>query len=144
MNNFDLLQRLEQSLKRALTTTREQIVLAGFDMFLSKTAEPSMNYAVPKTSENWDRALAELVEVCVQQQRQPRLEYFHELYPGLQKALLQAGFIQEMSAPVMILVDSDLSEQYNVLYKQTTVFLSTKKRKYSRLSCVGKVWLLVV
>ncbi len=111
MNNLDSLQRLEQSLKRARTSTREQLVLSGFEFFISASSEPYMNYAIPKVTENWSLAIQELVEVCVAQDRQPRLEYFHELYPMLKPALEQAGFVQEMTAPVMILLDTDLSRQ---------------------------------
>ena len=135
-SNLTLLQHLEQSLKDALNATREQTMLSGFDMFISKTAEPSMNYAIPKVAEDWRLAIKELIEGCMAQGRQPRLEYFHELYPGLKNALEAAGFVQDMSAPVMILTATVLSTkkshidaEYSILEDKNAMLETFLKRQ---------------
>lgn len=109
MNNIDLLQRLEHSLKNILRVTREHVATSGFDIFISSSSDGPMNYAVPKKTENWESSIAELIKVFTKRHRQARLEYFHDLYPRLELALKRAGFLQEMSAPVMALTREYLS-----------------------------------
>jgi ribosomal protein S18 acetylase RimI-like enzyme len=107
MNN---LKRLEQSLRQTLTATREHLALQGFDLFISESTNLHLSCAIPKTTEDWTTAIKELLDTFTKRERQSRLEYFHELYPELKAALEQVGFVQEMSAPVMILTDTDLSQ----------------------------------
>jgi ribosomal protein S18 acetylase RimI-like enzyme len=106
-----MLQRLEDSLKRAASVTKEQISLNGFDIFISPSENAYMNFAVPKLGITaWASAIAEMVQLFRDKQRQPRLEYFHELHPTLKDALAKEGLVQDMSTPVMTLIAVDLSQ----------------------------------
>jgi ribosomal protein S18 acetylase RimI-like enzyme len=110
-SNLALLQRLEQSLKRAAGMTRELLPLSGFDVLIAPSANAYMNYAVPKAGvEDWALKIKEMNRAFIDKQRQPRLEYFQELYPTLREALANSGFVQDMSAPVMTLEPFDLSQ----------------------------------
>lgn len=112
MIKLELLQRLEQSLKRAATLSKKRELVAGFDIFISESSSPYMNVAVPSSAQvDWQHSIEEMKNYFNHRQRQARLEYFHELYPNLKAALEKAGFIQEMAAPVMILTKENLSSK---------------------------------
>jgi ribosomal protein S18 acetylase RimI-like enzyme len=114
MDSLATLHRLEHSLKRAATKSREKVLHDSFDAFISSSPEPHLSFAVPKTGLENLAAIASLKETFRERSRVARLEYFHELYPLLKDCLLESGFKLDMSAPVMTLTPEDLSQPPNV------------------------------
>lgn len=109
-----MLHRLEGSLKNAATKSREKVLHDYFDAFISSSPEPHLSFASPKAGLENLAAIASLKETFRERGRVARLEYFHELYPALKQCLHEGGFQLDMSAPVMMLVPTDLSQPSEV------------------------------
>ena len=110
--NTALLKRLENSLRATGGQSREVTETDGFAVFLEPRSDAYLlSFAVPAASEpaDWARAITAMREVFEHSGRRPRLEYFHELHPGLAWALEEAGFAQDMSAPVLTLAREGLT-----------------------------------
>ncbi len=105
MNELAMLTALEASLRAAGTHERETVALPHFEVFFSPNRDYLLNFAVPLLPNpgDWASSVQSLVELFAGRERQPRLEYFHELHPHLAAALERSGFIQESQAPVMTL-----------------------------------------
>ena len=113
MKDKRLLERLEQSLKTVGAQSRDKISISGFDVFIDPASDAyHLSFAVPldKPEGGWDKALEAMKTAFAERNRRARLEYFHELYPDLAGALKDAGFNQDMRAPVMTLQGQDLAE----------------------------------
>ena len=113
MTNLAVLKRLEQSLRDVGAQSREVVKTDGFMVFLDLASSAYLlSYAVPSAREpaDWSQAIAAMREAFESRGRRPRLEYFHELHPGLAWALEEAGFAQDMSVPVMTLAPEDLAK----------------------------------
>ncbi|CAN5845709.1 GNAT family N-acetyltransferase [soil metagenome] len=112
MNDFALLRRLEHSLRTVGAQTRDVVEAGGFAVFIDRASSAYLlSFAVPSNLEPEDGSpdISAMREVFESRGRRPRLEYFHELHPGLAWALEEAGFAQDMNAPVMTLVPEDLA-----------------------------------
>jgi ribosomal protein S18 acetylase RimI-like enzyme len=119
--NLPMLHRLETSLKNAALKSREKVLHDHFDAFISSSPEPHLSFAVPKSGLENLAAIASLKETFRECGRVARLEYFHELYPLLRQCLIEAGFVLDMSAPVMTLTSGDLSQSSEILATYTAL-----------------------
>lgn len=75
----------------------------AFRIHLWPTPDPFYrNVAVPvRPAADWPRAIAAMRRVFAAHGRTPRLEFFAELWPGLEAALEDQGFVPERRAAVM-------------------------------------------
>ena len=111
MTDLAVLKRLEQSLRVTAARSREVVETDGFTVFLDRASSAYLlSYAVPWASETGSPGVSAMREAFESRGRRPRLEYFHELHPGLAWALEEAGFAQDTSAPVMTLAREGLTE----------------------------------
>jgi ribosomal protein S18 acetylase RimI-like enzyme len=99
-----LLQRLETQLHEALAEGSDTYETSRFRLHVWRTPDPFYrNVAVPlRSSEAWPPAVVELRALCERHERRPRVEFFAELWPDLEGALEEAGFIAEARAPVLV------------------------------------------
>jgi ribosomal protein S18 acetylase RimI-like enzyme len=103
-----MLQRLERGFRATAAQDRQRIALAQFDVFLSAQIGDQHSLAIPLS--DGSAGIDALVETFDRHGRMPRIEYFHELYPGLASALESKGFELEMNAPLMTLEPADLTK----------------------------------
>lgn len=112
MNEGTLLSRLEAGLRAGGAQGRKRVTSEAFDVFIAEaTRGYLMSFAVPRgpEPEAWGPALEALKGAFAAHGRRPRLEFFHELRPGLAAALEEAGFARDSSAPVMVLTGAALA-----------------------------------
>lgn len=97
------LDRLEAQLHEALAEGAVAHEIAGFRVYLWPRPDPFYrNVALPlRATIPWEAAIRELRVAFAGFQRRARVELFAELWPGLDAALEQAGFVAESRAPVM-------------------------------------------
>ena len=96
-----MLLRLERAFRITAAHDRRHVALAKFDVFLSAQSGDHHSLAIPQSDARG--GVDALVDAFARQGRRARVEYFHELYPGLAAALEGKGFELEMDAPVMTL-----------------------------------------
>lgn len=97
-----LLRRLERQLLAALAEGSELLETPAFRLHVWRTPDPFYrNVAVPVGGGDWQLAIGELRALCARHHRRPRVEFFAELWPGLDEALAAAGFTIEARAPVL-------------------------------------------
>lgn len=105
--DIETLRRLELGFRATAAQDRQKIPLERFDVFLSEQSGDQHSFAIPRL--DGGAGLDALLETFVRHGRKARLEYFHELYPGLAEALEGKGFELEMDAPLMTLEPKDLA-----------------------------------
>jgi ribosomal protein S18 acetylase RimI-like enzyme len=103
----NMLKRLERGFRATAAQDRQRIGLAQFDVFLSAQSGGHHSLAIPLS--DGGEGIDALVETFARHGRLARIEYFHELYPGLASALEGKGFELEMNAPLMTLEPADLA-----------------------------------
>lgn len=98
-----LLGRLERQLHAALAEGSEVLETSAFRLHVWRTPDPFYrNVAVPVArGGDWQAAIRELRALCAQHHRRPRVEFFAELWPGLDAALAAESFAVEARAPVL-------------------------------------------
>lgn len=99
----ELLRRLETQLLGALAEGSEVVATSAFRLHVWRTPDPFYrNVAVP-VADGADRrpAIDELRAACARHDRRPRVEFFAELWRGLDRALAEAGFTIEARGPVL-------------------------------------------
>lgn len=99
-----LLRRLERQLHEALAEGSELFETGAFRLHVWRTPDPFYrNVAVPVApTTDWSASIQDLRELCAACRRRPRVEFFAELWPGLEAALAAGGFAVEAKAPVMV------------------------------------------
>lgn len=99
----DLLRRLEAQLHEALAEGSQPHEIDGFRVHLWPTPDPFYrNVAVPVApAADGPAAIGALRDLFARHDRRARVEFFAELWPGLERALQAAGFVAESQAPVM-------------------------------------------
>ena len=102
-----MLLRLGRGFRATAAQDRQHIALAQFDVFLSEQSGDHHSLAIPISDEGG--GIEALVEAFAKQGRPARVEYFHDLYPGLAAALEGKGFELEMDAPLMTLEAAGLA-----------------------------------
>ena len=107
-NHHTMLQRLERGFRATAAHDRRHIALAQFDVFLSEQIGDEHSLAIPLS--DGGSGIDALVETFASQGRRARVEYFHDLYPGLAAALEGKGFDLEMNAPLMTLEPADFAK----------------------------------
>ncbi len=100
------LARAEASLREFASVGRRRVD-AGALVVLATEGDPTpfLTVAVPgggPEPEAWAPSVALLVEAFPEPSATPRLEFMTELHPGLEAALLAAGFRRTASAPVLV------------------------------------------
>ena len=107
---MDVLEKLENSLRAVGANHRQTFQVDGFDLFIDPDSDDFyLSFAVPTSSTVWQRSVEAMKDTFIEQGRRARLEYFHELHPGLKEVLEAEGFRLDMSAPVMALESESLS-----------------------------------
>jgi ribosomal protein S18 acetylase RimI-like enzyme len=98
-----LLRRLESQLHAALAEGSEVHEVDAFRAHVWRTPDPFYrNVAVPvRPKTEWAAAIEALRRLFARYERRSRVEFFAELWPGLDRALEAAGFLAESRAPVM-------------------------------------------
>jgi len=98
-----LLRQLEAQLHEALAEGTEVVEVHGFKVHIWRTPDPFYrNVAVPvRPVSDWPTAIAALRESFARHERRARVEFFAELWPGLETTLEAGGFGVEARAPVM-------------------------------------------
>lgn len=99
-----VLRRLELQLREALAEGSEVHEVAGFRVHVWRTPDPFYrNVAVPvRPSVATDAAAVPALRAAfARHRRRARVEFFAELWPGLDLVLEEAGFAVEARAPVM-------------------------------------------
>jgi ribosomal protein S18 acetylase RimI-like enzyme len=107
-NDRTMLQRLERGFRATAAQDRQRVALAQFDVFLSQQSGDHLSLAIP-LADGGD-SIDALTEAFAKHERRARIEYFHELYPGLASALESKGFELEMNAPLMTLEPADFAK----------------------------------
>ncbi len=102
-----MLQRLERGFRATAAHDRCHVALPQFDVFLSEQSGDEHSLAIPLS--DGDAGIDALVEAFANHGRRARVEYFHDLYPGLAAALEERGFDLEMDAPLMTLGPADIT-----------------------------------
>lgn len=104
------LAKLESSLRAVGRQNRRVETLDHFEGYLGSTADWMQNFAVPRlpNPSSWAGPITELVALFKERERPLRLEFFHELHPGLAEGLELKGFALDRSDPVMSLDAADL------------------------------------
>ena len=100
-----LLSRVAAATGPLASRDRECVDIGSFRLLLH-AADPSRaaNVAVPvgrPAGGDWRREAQALRDAFHQRQRQPRVEYFEELWPGLTEGLMLGGMTTEMRAPTL-------------------------------------------
>lgn len=101
----ELLRRLEGQLHTALAEGSEVHEVTAFRVHIWRTPDPFYrNVAVPvRPAVDWAAAIQALRRLFARHERRSRVEFFAELWPGLDRTLAAAGFLAESQAPVMAL-----------------------------------------
>ncbi|AIE85270.1 GNAT family N-acetyltransferase [Fimbriimonas ginsengisoli] len=100
----DVAARIQDYLRTAAANGRDIVQIGPFlASFSPDNDNPFVNYAIPQegaipTASEVD----ELIRVCRERGRKPRLEYIPDLAPGVESVLLSHGFEAEMRTPLMI------------------------------------------
>lgn len=107
-----LLRRLETQLLAALAEGSEIVETSAFRLHVWQTPDPFYrNVAVPVVAgADWRAAIEELRAVCARHDRRPRVEFFAELWLGLDRSLARAGFAVEARAPVLTTAAAPIAE----------------------------------
>jgi ribosomal protein S18 acetylase RimI-like enzyme len=104
-----MLQRLERGFRATAAHDRRHISIPQFDVFLSQQSGDHHSLAIPMADAA--SGIDALLETFAKHGRRARVEYFHDLYPGLAAALESQGFELEMNAPLMTLEPADLAKR---------------------------------
>lgn len=105
-NLTSLLHSLEEALIHATSESRHVHEVGNCLALLHPHEEMVfMNWAVPRGDLN-SQDIKELVDFYKQNQRTPFFEFFRDLWPQAETALLEAGFSRQKEMPVMVLTKS--------------------------------------
>lgn len=106
--DLEALTDLRAASLAALSKFREPIESGPFLFLRNPDSELIFsNYAVPLVRTTVDD-LVRLAELMRASERTPRIEYFHELNPEIRSNLVDAGWVEERSDPVMALTPHDV------------------------------------
>jgi ribosomal protein S18 acetylase RimI-like enzyme len=108
---MNVAERVQSSIRAVNAAERESVVAGPFTLYRSRASDhPYLNYAVPAGgAAGWD-GIEALREAFVARGLQPRLEFVAERAPGLEDALVAAGFELQARIPVMTCPEQDLRE----------------------------------
>ena len=97
------LRRAEQQFRAAVSRDSTRLDLAGWHVHIWPQPDPFYrNTALPIDERALDeKAIAAMTDGFASRAREPRTEFFVELWPGLEEALVQSGFVVEMRAEVL-------------------------------------------
>ena len=100
-----LLSRVAAATEPLARRDRECVSIGSFQLLLhAADTSREANVAVPAgrpAGGDWRREARVLRDAFHQRQRQPRVEYFEELWPGLTEGLMLGGMTTEMRAPTL-------------------------------------------
>lgn len=107
---MDTFSQIEDNLRRVAAQSRDYYQVDGFDVFIDPTSDIyHFSLAVPTHSHDWSAAIQAMKTTFAAHNRRARLEYLHDAHPELADLLEAAGFKQDMTAPVMVLIKENLS-----------------------------------
>lgn len=97
--------RLEANLLAVAARGRETVDVGPFRAFFAADSpDYLLSLATPvAVPDGWAVAIDRLDDAFAARDRRPRLEYFQERFPTLADALTVAGYVEDASAPVMVL-----------------------------------------
>lgn len=103
--NTSKLDTLEASLRAVGRQGRAVEEMDHFEVYLGPNAEWMQNFAVPRLPNpvDWSAPVSALIALFAARERPLRLEFFHELHPGLADALEASGLTLDRRDPVMSL-----------------------------------------
>jgi ribosomal protein S18 acetylase RimI-like enzyme len=107
---MDTFSKIEDNLRQVAAQSRDHYQLDGFDVFIDPTSDIyHFSLAVPTYSHDWSAAIQAMKATFAAHNRRARLEYLHNAHPELATLLEAAGFQRDMTAPVMVLTQDELT-----------------------------------
>ena len=99
-----LLARIEAQLHRAMARGARRLEADAFAVYIWPEGDLFYrNRALPlRRAANWNRAIGAMVATFGAHGRTPLVEHLAERWPGLGRALDDAGFVREMGSPVLV------------------------------------------
>jgi ribosomal protein S18 acetylase RimI-like enzyme len=106
----NITSQVEDNIRQVAAQSRDRYQVDGFDIFIDPTSDIyHFSLAVPTQSHDWPAAIRVMKNTFTKHHRRARLEYLHDTHPELALLLEAAGFERDMSAPVMVLTQENLT-----------------------------------
>lgn len=107
---MDTFSKIEDNLRQVAAQSRDHYSVDGFDVFIDPSSDIyHFSLAVPTHSHDWPAAIGAMRATFAAHNRRARLEYLHDAHPELAALLEAAGFERDMTAPVMVLAQDELT-----------------------------------
>jgi GNAT superfamily N-acetyltransferase len=108
---MNVAERVQASIRAVNRAARDAVPAGSFTFYRHRnTDHPFLNYAVPDAGATEWEGIDELRRVFAPHGLTPRLEFVGECAPGLEEALVAAGFSLEGHFPVMTLPAEEFRE----------------------------------